>query len=67
MNRDATRSAHNKRGEFLVIDGTAEDGTYQGDAESPPFAVFNVDRQENVAGPFDTMAAARGALNELSK
>lgn len=56
------RADYNKQGEFLVIDGTAEDGTYQGDADAPPFVVFNVDRQQVVAGPFETMSEARESL-----
>lgn len=60
------RSAYNKRGELLVIDGTAEDGTYQGDGENAPFVVFNVERQTNVAGTFSSLDQARAALLALS-
>lgn len=59
------RSAINQAGEFLVIDGTADDGTYQGDANKPPFVVFNVDKQTNVAGPFYSMRRAKAALAKL--
>ncbi|KGD55414.1 hypothetical protein DP49_961 [Burkholderia pseudomallei] len=56
------RSKINAAGELLVIDGTAEDGTYQGDGMDAPFVIFNVPQQRNVAGPFDSMADAQAAL-----
>lgn len=46
----------------LVLDGTDEYGNYAGDENRPPFAVFDVTLQRNVAGPFPTMAEAHGAL-----
>lgn len=60
------RFTYNKQGEMLVIDGTAEDDTLQGDAENAPFFVFNVAQQQNVAGPFESMAAAEVSLSALS-
>lgn len=56
------RSTYNQHGQLIVIDGTAEDGTYQGDGTAAPFALFNVAEQRNIEGPFDTMAEARAAL-----
>ncbi|MGG5541928.1 hypothetical protein P4G95_09005 [Burkholderia vietnamiensis] len=56
------RSKINAEGELLVIDGTAEDGTYQGDGEDAPFVIFNVAQQRNVAGPFGSMDDAQLAL-----
>ncbi|KVV40959.1 hypothetical protein WT27_13635 [Burkholderia territorii] len=38
----------------LVVDGTDECGNFAGDGERAPFVVFDVDRQANIAGPFDT-------------
>ncbi|MGG2044854.1 hypothetical protein [Burkholderia gladioli] len=57
------RSKTNAAGELLVIDGTAEDGTYQGDGTEAPFVIFNVAQQRNVAGPFDTLADAQASLD----
>lgn len=36
----------------LVVDGLDGQANFAGDGQFPPFAVFDVDRQENVAGPF---------------
>lgn len=55
----------------LVIDGTSEDGTYQGIGEGPgdgkfgPFVVFDVDAQQNAAGPFASSADAYLAREQL--
>jgi hypothetical protein len=57
------RSKTNADGELLVIDGTAEDGTYQGDGMDAPFVIFNVAQQRNVAGPFNTFGDAQAALD----
>ncbi|ERJ38656.1 hypothetical protein L810_6873 [Burkholderia sp. AU4i] len=38
----------------LVVDGTDEHGNFAGDGVNAPFVVFDVDRQENIAGPFGT-------------
>lgn len=46
----------------LCVDGTDDHGAQAGDGESAPFFVFNIDRQENVAGPFDTRSEAGRAL-----
>lgn len=35
-----------------VIDGTDQYGNYAGDATRPPFVVFDIEGQRNVAGPF---------------
>lgn len=42
----------------LVVDGTDEFGAFAGDAQNAPFVVFDVDLQENIAGPFATRAGA---------
>lgn len=42
----------------LVIDGTDEAGLFAGDGKYPPFVVFDVKKQENIAGPFGTRQAA---------
>ena len=37
----------------FVVDGTVpEDGAYQGDGQQAPFVVFDIDGQDNVAGPY---------------
>ncbi|WP_139223001.1 hypothetical protein [Paracidovorax wautersii] len=36
----------------LVVDGLDEAACFAGDGERAPFVVFDVDRQENIAGPF---------------
>lgn len=46
----------------LCVDGTAEDGTYQGDGESAPFVVFDIEAQCNLPGEYDTREAANLAL-----
>lgn len=38
----------------FVVDGVDRSGNFSGDGEFPPFVVFDVDRQENIAGPFAT-------------
>jgi hypothetical protein len=50
-------------GRELHVDGhTADEGVFQSggpkDGLLPPFAVFDADRQGNIAGPFDTFAMA---------
>jgi hypothetical protein len=52
----------------LVVDGTNKDNyMFEGADETsrPPFVVFDVDLQENIAGPFDTMAEAEKARKEI--
>jgi hypothetical protein len=50
----------------LVVDGTdAASGHFLGDGELPPFVVFDVDAQQNIAGPFHTRAAAESHLLEI--
>lgn len=36
----------------LVVDGFDKSACFAGDGVCPPFVVFDVDRQENIAGPF---------------
>ena len=48
--------------DHLIVDGTAEDGTYQGDGELPPFVIYNVDKQENLPGYYPTRQNANLAL-----
>ena len=46
---------------FLVVDGMDaphKDGNYVGDGAYPPFMVFDVDAQQNIAGPFDDRKSA---------
>jgi hypothetical protein len=46
----------------LWIDGTSDDGTYQGDAVKGPWVVFDILKQENISGPFKSPNKARRAL-----
>jgi hypothetical protein len=49
----------------LVVDGHNNEGLFAGDGELPPFVVFDVDQQENIAGPFDTRAKAETHRKEI--
>lgn len=49
----------------LVVDGTDHSGNFAGDGDSAPFVVFDVERQENIAGPFDTRDAGEKARVEI--
>lgn len=51
----------------LYVDGHTHKngGTFQGDGRYPPFVVFDADKQENIAGPFDTRAEANKHLKEI--
>lgn len=49
----------------FVIDGTSEDGSYQGDATRGPWVVFCPNEQRNVAGPFDKRRDAIKAAKSL--
>lgn len=49
----------------LVVDGTDEYGNFAGDATEPPFVVFDIDKQENIAGPFPTRAEAESARDSI--
>lgn len=50
----------------LLVDGTdAVSGFFMGDGELPPFVVFDVDAQENIAGPFHTRAATESHRLEI--
>ncbi|MBN3776890.1 hypothetical protein G3O06_04805 [Burkholderia sp. Ac-20345] len=57
--RHAINSATVQRS--LVVDGTDPCGNFAGDGKNAPFVVFDVDRQENIAGPFDTRDAGEKA------
>lgn len=57
--RQAINSATVQRS--LVVDGTDPCGNFAGDGENAPFVVFDVDRQENIAGPFETRDAGEKA------
>ncbi|QBQ74407.1 hypothetical protein BcepSauron_027 [Burkholderia phage BcepSauron] len=65
---DEARTGYTADGNCLVIDGTADDGTLQGDGRDAPFYVFDVTAQRNIAGPFQTMDSARtGLVRELMR
>lgn len=50
----------------LVVDGHSEtDGVFAGDGKLPPFVVFDVDRQTNIAGPFNTRKEANEHRREI--
>jgi hypothetical protein len=50
----------------LQIEGTRQ-GQYDVDAYAPPYVVFNVDQQRNVAGPFRFRWMAKLALRWLAR
>jgi hypothetical protein len=52
-------------GDVLVVDGTDEYGNYAGDAESPPFVIFNITQQKNLPGYYPARAEAEKALEKL--
>jgi len=57
MLRDPELESSNQRNvvdRHLAVDGTDECGLFAGDGEQPPFVVFDIDAQENIAGPFVT-------------
>lgn len=56
-----------KKLDNVVVDGTAEDGTFQGDGELPPFALFSPDLQENIGGPYATREHAAAALTIMKQ
>lgn len=49
----------------LCVDGTDEYGNFAGDAQNAPFVVFDIDRQENIDGPYKTRAQAEVALGNI--
>lgn len=49
----------------LVVDGTDDGGNFAGDGEKYPFVVFDIDAQENIAGPFKTRADGETAREEI--
>jgi hypothetical protein len=51
---------------MLHVDGTHEkDGTLQGDGTLAPFWIFDDNKQENIAGPFDTRVEAEAEMTDL--
>ena len=50
----------------LIIDGTCDDGTQQGDGANAPWFVFDQNNQCNVAGPFRFRFHARLAANAFA-
>jgi hypothetical protein len=53
----------------LHVDGHTHKngGLFDGGGRYPPFVVFDADKQENIAGPFNTRAEARDHLREILK
>jgi hypothetical protein len=49
----------------LAVDGTDEFGNYAGDGKNAPFVVFDINRQENIAGPFSTRRKADAARTDI--
>lgn len=49
----------------LAVDGTDEYGSYSGDGKSAPFVIFDINRQENIAGPFSTRQQAEAAKSAI--
>ena len=49
----------------LVVDGVAEDDTYQGDGKNPPFVIFDVDAQRNLPGEYPTRERAEAARRQM--
>jgi len=49
----------------LVVDGTDDGGNLAGDGEKYPFVVFDIDAQENIAGPFKTRADGETAREAI--
>lgn len=53
--------------DVLTVDGTAEDGTYQGDGEHAPFVIFNITQQTNLDGYYQTRQEAEQALEQINR
>lgn len=51
----------------LYVDGHSHEngGVFSGDGKYPPFVVFDADKQENIAGPFNTRKEAETHLQEI--
>lgn len=49
----------------LWIDGTADDGTYQGDGVNAPWVIYDIKKQKNVSKPFDSAVEARQELVKI--
>ncbi|AQH05889.1 hypothetical protein A9R05_43600 (plasmid) [Burkholderia sp. KK1] len=49
----------------LLVDGTGADGLFAGDGKSAPFVIFDADRQQNIAGPFNDRDAAEQATRAI--
>lgn len=58
--------AYNQKAEALCIDGTNDEDVLESGCTTAPFFVFNIARQENVSGPFDTMETAKASLADLA-
>jgi hypothetical protein len=51
----------------LHVDGTESDGfTLSGDGTNAPFFVFDADKQDWIAGPYQTKEEAETALKAIS-
>jgi|GEM_PF-2749840 len=51
----------------LVIDGTGEDGCWEGDARRGPYVVFDVNQQQNVTPVYRWRWQAKRARRRLLK
>lgn len=58
--------AYNLKAEALCIDGTNDEDVLESGCTTGPFFVFNIARQENVSGPFNTMETAKASLAGLA-
>jgi len=56
----------NSEANNLVVDGTGESGLFLGDGQFPPFVVFDINLQQNIAGPFSTREDAEAARYAIS-
>lgn len=65
MNDQSGKSVVAQFQRSLVVDGTDTCGNFAGDGEYAPFVVFDVDRQENIAGPFGTRQDGEKARSEI--
>lgn len=45
-----------------TVDGSSDNGDYTGGGQIPPFVVFDIEAQCNVAGPFETKPEAEQVL-----
>lgn len=63
--QDAWDAAHADFAANLVIDGLDQQANFAGDGQHPPFVVFDVSRQENIAGPFASRDLAEQHRQEI--